>query len=104
MKTLTGTSKETRDQAVAERESEFQKEMKGFEGGATGTALHKNWQEEGSPGTFEGFMGDKYGAGWEAPGGQKGVGGQARAAAANPMAAALAPVAGIGEAKQWWAL
>jgi len=106
LRTLSGTSQATRESAIAEREAEFQKEMSGFEGGATGQTLRKNWQEQGGQGTLEEFYGGQFG-GYKPPAAAGGEGpGAARQAAAgmNPMGAAAAPIAGIGPQRQWWAL
>jgi len=105
LRTLTGTSAATREAAIAEREGEFKKEMSGFEQGATGQTLLKNWQEQGGQGSMEEFYGNQFG-GYEAPSSGAPGGGAGRAAAAsmNPMGSDAAPVAGLGEQRQWWAL
>jgi hypothetical protein len=105
LRTLTGTSAETKSAAIAEREAEFSKEMAGFEGGATGTQLRENWQKQGGEGTMEEFYGGQFG-GYTPPssGAPSGASGRAAAAAMDPRGAAAAPVAGIGEQRQWWAL
>lgn len=106
LRTLTGTSEATRQTAIDERQAEFDKEMKGFETGATGSQLRQHWQTEGGgAGTLEDFMSGRYGGGYQPPAGPTGQGGGTRraVAAADPRAAAMAPVSGVGNQRQWWA-
>jgi len=105
LRTLSGTSAATKEAAIAEREADYQKELQGFQQGATGQTLTKGWQEAGGQGSMEEYYGGQFG-GYTPPkaGGQEGATSRAAAASMNPMGSDAAPIAGLGEQRKWWAL